>query len=45
MTLVKVRHFYGSGVGYNVGDVWSEVNADEDWSEEQCRSYIEEQWK
>jgi len=43
MTLIKVRHYYESGIGNNVGDVWSEDNPDEDWSEAQCREYVEAQ--
>jgi len=43
MTLIRIRHFYQSGVGNNVGDVWNEINPDEDWSEEQCREYVEAQ--
>jgi len=43
MTLIKIKHYYDNGAGNNVGDVWSEVNADEDWTEDQCRDYVEEQ--
>lgn len=48
MILVKVKHYY-DGIGNNSDDVWSVVNSrngydvDEDWSEDQCREFVEEQ--
>ena len=40
MTLIKIKHFY-DGAGNNSGDVWSEINQTDDWTEEQCREYAE----